>query len=38
MVYNDMQVIICKILMYLYECLKAGKAPHNGQICNITQN
>ncbi|WP_286209558.1 YjcQ family protein [Dubosiella newyorkensis] len=27
MAHNDMQVVICKILMYLYECLKAGKTP-----------
>lgn len=27
MAHSDMQVVICKILTYLYECLKAGKAP-----------
>lgn len=29
---NDMQVIACKILLYLQECLKAGKRPDLTQI------
>lgn len=27
MAHNDMQIVICKILTYLYECLKAGMIP-----------
>ncbi len=37
MAHNDMQVVICKILTYLYECLKAGKfSPLYGDDPNKT--
>ncbi|MFQ9435582.1 MAG: hypothetical protein ACLR1R_04080 [Ruminococcus callidus] len=32
---NDMEVIMYKILRYLYECMKAGKTP---DLANIMWN
>lgn len=34
MVYNDMDVIIYKILSYLYECMKNGVAPREEDMCS----
>lgn len=33
MAQNDMEVIMYKILSYLYECMKAGKRPRMEDIC-----
>ncbi len=33
MAYNDMDVIIYKILSYLYECMKSGVAPREEDLC-----
>lgn len=34
MAYNDMDVIIYKILAYLYECMKNGVAPREEDMCS----
>ena len=33
MAQNDMEVIMYKILSYLYECMKAGKRPRMEDMC-----
>lgn len=33
MAYNDMDVIIYKILSYLYECMKQGVSPRPEDMC-----
>lgn len=33
MAQNDMEIIIYKILSYLYECMKAGKHPRMEDMC-----
>ena len=33
MTYNDMEVIMYKILKYLYECMKAGVRPREEDFC-----
>ncbi len=37
MAQNDMEVIMYKILSYMYECMKAGKRPRMEDICHSCQ-